>query len=260
MSQFNLKRRLGITGLAATGICSMLGASVYIVPFMIQRNVEGIGPWVVPAFIFAALPAFLAAIAYGVLAAAMPVAGGSYIYASRGLNPYLGFIASFSQWFGLSVAIGVIAYVIVPFLRDAAHALNWHDTALLLDIGWIRVIIALSLLWIFVMVNIRGLATYEKTLIPLMILMFLLGAIVIFVGYANSTADFAAVIMAKENLVITTVNPSSFDPKTFLSAAAVLFASFIGFDSIAQAGSEAKNPTRNLPLAITITVISVGVF
>ena len=46
---------------------------------------------------------------------------------------------------------------------------------------------------------------------------------------------------------------------TFLSASAVLFASFIGFDSIAQAGGEAKNPGRNLPLAIGLAVGSVGV-
>jgi amino acid transporter len=44
----------------------------------------------------------------------------------------------------------------------------------------------------------------------------------------------------------------------FLSASAVLFASFIGFDSIAQAGGEAKNPSRNLPLAIGVAVGSVG--
>ena len=50
---------------------------------------------------------------YAILASAMPRAGGSYIYASRGLHPYLGFVASFSQWFGLSIVIGVIAYIIV---------------------------------------------------------------------------------------------------------------------------------------------------
>ena len=80
-----------------------------------------------PAFAFAALPALFAAFAYAILASAMPRAGGSYIYASRGLSPYLGFIASFSQWFGLSIAIGVIAYVIVPFFRDAANALQWFE-------------------------------------------------------------------------------------------------------------------------------------
>lgn len=87
-------------GLAATGICSMLGAAINVIPFMIQRNVPGIGPWVLPSYLFAAAPAILAALAYAILASAMPRAGGSYVYASRGLSPYLGFAASFSQWFG----------------------------------------------------------------------------------------------------------------------------------------------------------------
>ncbi len=259
MAKSNLKRHLGLRGLAATGICSMLGASVYIVPFMIQRHVEGIGPYVIPAFLFAAIPAIFAAIAYAALATAMPVAGGSYIYASRGLNPYLGFIASFSQWFGLCVAIGVISYVIVPFIRDVAQVLHWQDTAALLDQGLIRVSIALLLLWLFVLINIRGLGAYQKSLIPLMMLMFLLGVIVIFVGFTNDHNTYAAALAVTDTLIPES-NSSSLSNYTFLSAAAVLFASFIGFDSIAQAGSEAKNPTRNLPLAIGITICSVGGF
>ena len=59
----NLSRKLGLLPLAATGICSMLGASVYIVPIMIQHNVPGIGPYVLPAFLLAAVPALLAAFA-----------------------------------------------------------------------------------------------------------------------------------------------------------------------------------------------------
>ena len=107
----------------------MLGASINVVPFMIHRSVPGIGSNVLPAFLFAMLPALLAAFAYGSLASAMPRAGGSYIYASRGLNPYLGFIASFSQWFGLSIVIGVIAYIIVPFIRDVFVGLEWMQAA-----------------------------------------------------------------------------------------------------------------------------------
>ncbi len=45
-----------------------------------------------------------------------------------------------------------------------------------------------------------------------------------------------------------------------MPAAALLFASFIGFDSIAQAGGEARRPGRDLPLAIFIAVGSVAVF
>ena len=43
-----LKRHLGLTSLAATGICSMLGAGINVIPFMIQRSVPGIGPMVLP--------------------------------------------------------------------------------------------------------------------------------------------------------------------------------------------------------------------
>ena len=86
---------MGLVALTATGIASMVGAGITIIPFMIQRNVPGIGTWVLPAFLFAAVPAFFAGLAYAILASAMPRAGGSYVYASRALNPYLGFIASF---------------------------------------------------------------------------------------------------------------------------------------------------------------------
>lgn len=247
-------------GLAATGICSMLGASVNVVPFMIQRSVPGIGQYVLPAFLFAAVPALLAAFAYSILASAMPRAGGSYIYASRGLNPYLGFIASFSQWFGLSIVIGVIAYVIVPFLKDIALGMNWVETAEFLERGLVRVSIALSLIWAFVYVNIRGAKTYERTLIPLMFLMFASGAIVIVAGLSHDHADFAKALLEKDGTVHQAGEANTFDWRVFLSASALLFSSFIGFDSIAQAGGEAKNPGRSLPLAIGLAITIVGSF
>ena len=253
-----LRRQLGLLGLAATGICSMLGASVYVVPFMIQRNVPGIDSWVLPAFLFAAIPALLAALAYAILASAMPRAGGSYIYASRGLHPYLGFVASFSQWFGLSIVIGVIAYIIVPFFRDIAAALEWLELAALLETGIVRVGLALLMVWLFVGVNILGGRFYERTLIPLMFVMFALGGIVIVAGFSFDQADFAAALLERENRSVPTNTVSAFDIEIFLAAAAILFSSFIGFDAIAQAGGEARRPDRALPMAIGIAVITVG--
>jgi len=237
----------------------MIGASIYVVPFMIQRNVPGIGPYVLPAFLFAAIPALFAALAYAILATAMPRAGGSYLYASRSLNPYLGFVASFSQWFGLSIVIGVIAYVIVPFFRDFFEALGWKNLATQLEVGWIRVSISLGILWTFIWVNIRGVKLYEKTLIPLMILMFGLGAVVIISGLNFDQSDFAKALLEKEGKSIPVIE-NSFDWSVFLTAAALLFSSFIGFDSIAQAGGEAKNPTKNLPKAIGLAIFGVGLF
>jgi len=254
-----LRRQLGLLGLAATGICSMLGASVYVVPFMIQRNVPGIGSWVLPAFLLAAIPALLAALAYAILASAMPRAGGSYVYASRGLHPYLGFVASFSQWFGLSIVIGVIAYIIVPFFRDIANALEWTQLAALLETGVVRVGLALAMIWGFVGVNVIGGKLYERTLIPMMFLMFALGGIVIVSGLYFDQGDFMAKIIERDGHFVP-VEPTSVSVTTFLAAAAILFSSFIGFDAIAQAGGEAKNPGRNLPLAIGIAIITVGLY
>lgn len=255
-----LTRQMGLIALTATGVCSMLGASINVVPFMIQRNVPGIGPYVLPAFAFAAIPAIFAALAYGILSSAMPRAGGSYLYASRGLNPYLGFVASFSQWFGLSIVIGVIAYICVPFMRDVTLGLGWDSVSEALETPVIRVGLALALIWLFVGINMSGAKSYKRTLLPMMYLMFGLGAIVIVAGFSFDSNDFIGALKANDNRTIEPIASIDFNWRTFLSAAALLFSSFIGFDSIAQAGSEAKNPTKALPRAILLAIITVGVF
>jgi APA family basic amino acid/polyamine antiporter len=255
-----LARELGLLGLAATGICSMLGAAINVIPFMIQRNVPGIGPYVLPAYLFAAVPAVFAAFSYALLASAMPRAGGSYIYASRALNPYLGFVASFSQWFGLSIAIGVVSYILVPFLRDIALALHWQSCAEAMELGAVRLLLPLALLWAFVLINLRGARLYQRTLVPLMFLMFALGSVVIVTGFSFNQSDFAAAMMAQSGQIVSEPGEVPFNFSTFLAASATLFASFIGFDSIAQAGGEARNPRRTLPLAICIAIVSVGTF
>lgn len=258
-SSSTLNRSLGLVGLTATGVCSMIGASIYVVPFMIQRNVPGIGPYVLPAFLFASIPAIFAALAYSILASAMPRAGGSYLYASRALHPFWGFVASFSQWFGLSVVIGVIAYVVIPFFRDLAFALDWTVVAAWLDKGLVRVILALVILWSFIGINILGLTFYERILIPLMVLMLALGMVVIAGGLSYTQEEFLAVLALKEGRSVDLIE-APFNWTTFLSASAILFSSFIGFDSIAQAGGEAKNPVRNLPRAIGLAITLVGLF
>ena len=238
----------------------MLGAAINVVPFMIQRSVPGIGPHVLSAYVFAAVPAILAALAYAILASSMPRAGGSYIYASRGLNPYLGFVASFSQWFGVSVAIGVVSYVLIPFLRDIVSAMGIDGLAMALDTGVVRVSLALVFLWSSVGINLLGLRVYERILVPMMFVMFVFGSIVIVTGFLFDHGDFAAGLAVREGLSVPPEPARPFSWASFLAASALLFSSFIGFDSIAQAGGEAKNPGRSLPLAIGIAVVSVGTF
>ena len=96
-------------------------------------------------------------------------------------------------------------------------------------------------------------------MVPLMFLTFVLAGVVIVAGFSFDHADFAAAVLARaaagdlERSRRRRARGRSSPPRR------VLFASFIGFDSIAQAGGEAKNPSRNLPLAIGLAVGSVGV-
>jgi len=195
-----------------------------------------------------------------VLASAMPRAGGSYVYARRALDPYLGFVASFSQWFSLCVAIGVVSYLIVPFLRDVAVAAGAAGLGAALETGPIRLAISLAFLWVAALVNLRGVKAYERLIVPLMFLTFVLGGVVIVAGFSFGHAEFAAALQARTGRAVPAVDAPPLTPSVLLPACALLFASFIGFDSIAQAGGESRNPGRNLPLAIGIAVVSVGIF
>ena len=56
--------------------------------------------------------------------------------------------------------------------------------------------LSLAFLWTFVVVNLRGARAYERTLVPLMFVMFALGAIVIVAGFMFDQGDFAASLLA----------------------------------------------------------------
>lgn len=260
MAQPTLARSLTLVGLVATGVCSMIGAAINIIPFTLQRSVPGIGPNVLAVFMVAAGPALLAGLAYAILASAMPRAGGTYVFASRSLNPYLGFVASFSQWLAICVAMGVVSYMLMPFLRDLAVALDWPGVAAAVEGGVLRVAIPLGLLWAAAFVNIRGVETYQRTVVPLMFLTLAIGAVVIVAGFSYTHADFAAALLARDGLPVPAPGAALLTVPGLLPAVPVIFSCFIGFDSIAQAGGEARNPTRNLPLAILISVTGVALF
>lgn len=254
-----LRRELGVVGLAATGICSMVGAGINIVPFVLQRTVPGVGGWVLTAYAVAAVPAVLAALCYAMLGSAMPRAGGSYVYASRAIGPYAGFLASFSQWFGLCMAIGVVSYVIPPFLRDTLAAAGADGWAAWVESRPVRLVLALGFLWTFVAVNLRGVKAVAATLVPLMLLMFVCGGLVIVAGFSHDTTEYRAWLGRQGMALVTEPAPAPFW-QVVPPAAAVLFSSFIGFDAIAQAGGEAKRPARTIPLAIAAAIGIVGTF
>jgi amino acid transporter len=121
-SRTTLVRDLGLLALVATAVCNVIGGGINVLSVGIQHKVPGVGPYVPIAFLVGVVPALFAALAYAILASAMPRAGGGYIYVSRAFHPFVGFMATFSKWFGIAAAIGVIAYMDVLSSRASPPA------------------------------------------------------------------------------------------------------------------------------------------
>jgi APA family basic amino acid/polyamine antiporter len=255
-----LAREIGLVGLIATAICAMIGVGINIIPFMIQRSQPGVGATVPLVFVITAVPAGLAALCYAMLSSAMPRAGGSYVYATRALSPFPGFLASFAQWFGLSMGMGVVAYLFVPMLRDTLATAGWPRLAPVFDEPQVRVPIALAAIWAFWWVNRRGIKIYERTVVFMTAAMITGPLIMTVTGFLAGPGDFEAAIARGEVTPAPDAPWPEFSIARFIGAAVVLFSSFIGFDAISQAGGEARNPSRNLPRSILIAIGAVALY
>ncbi len=292
-SAVTLARDLGLLALVATAVCNVIGAGINYLTLGIQQKVPGIGPHVPLAFLIGVFPALFTALCYAVLASAMPRAGGGYIYVSRALHPFLGFMATFSKWFGLAAAIGIIAYMDVGLL---AAGLGYLDAYMKVDgvVSFLnsaaaKLVIPLAMIWIFWLVNILGVRTYAWTVIVLMILMLAGGLAVIITGAVTTPGEYAAAFDSNPGTGITDVldkaqaaqaeqgpaapfprdyrgieaqvSPGDSAPAAVPLAVAWLFFAYIGFAGISQAGGEARNPRRLLPRAFLIaTAVICGYY
>lgn len=255
-----LAREIGLVGLIATAICAMIGVGINIIPFMIQRSQPGVGATVPLVFLVTAVPAGLAALCYAMLSSAMPRAGGSYVYATRALSPFPGFLASFAQWFGLSMGMGVVAYLVAPMLRDTLATAGFRELSPVFDRPFVRVPIALAAIWSFWWINLRGIKTYERTVVIMTAAMVAGPLIMTITGFLAGPGDFQAAIARGDVTAPPAAPLPEFSIARFLGAAVVLFSSFIGFDAISQAGGEARNPSRNLPRSILIAIGAVALY
>ena len=97
-----------------------------------------------------------------------------------------------------------VATTKTAFAVHDARELAFELLAAALERGPVRLAISLGVLWAAVGVNLRGIALYERLVVPLMFLTFVLGGIVIVAGFAFDHADFAAVVLAREGQALPT--------------------------------------------------------
>jgi len=193
-------------------------------------------------------------------------------------------MATFSKWFGLAAAIGVIAYIDVALLASGIGYLEPY-IGMRGVVAWLtsdaaKVVIPLAMIWLFWLINLLGVRTYGRTVIVLMILMLLGGVAVIITGFANRPEQYAAAFaahpgaamaetLAKVGLTgksVSDIAAGAGDMRPgglfeVVAAVSWLFFAYIGFAGISQAGGEARNPRRVLPRAFIIaTAVICGYY
>lgn len=260
-----LRRELTVLGLVAMAVCTVIGGGINVLSVEVQGKVPGMA-WMVPlAFVLGVTPALFAALCYAVLASAMPRAGGGYMYVSRGLHPFLGFMATFSKWFGLASVVGVIAYLDVPLIRDAAHAWGAEGLAEFLDTAWGTLWIPLLMIWVFWLINLLGMRSLGYTVIVLMVLLLSGGLCLIVTGLWHTHADFAAAMAQKTppvdvDYIVGHSRLQVGGLRELMAGTGFLFFAYIGFATISQAGSEARDPQRALPRAFVIATVVITAY
>lgn len=217
-----LARRLTLGDAVAIGLGSMIGAGVFAV-WAPAIGVAGSG--VLIALAIAAVVAYANATSSAQLAAAHPVAGGTYAYARAEIGSWWGFIA------GWSFVIGKIASCAAMAMTFAAYAA---------PAGW-QLPVAVAAVVLLAVVNCFG-VTRTALVTRILVVCSLLGlAIVVVFGFAGAPA----------------ANPTPLPDATaygVLQGAGLLFFAFAGYARIATMGEEVVDPGRTIPRAIVLAL------
>ncbi|SIK04035.1 cationic amino acid transport integral membrane protein RocE [Mycobacteroides abscessus subsp. abscessus] len=243
-----LVRNIGLPQLVSLGVGATIGTGIF---FILSETVPMAGPATIVSFIIAGVVAGLTALCYAEMAGAVPVAGSSYSYAYATMGE------------GVAVLIG------------ACLLLEYGVSAAAVAVGWSQYINELcSNLFGFVLPEALSYAPEEGGIINLPAVVLVLGCgLLLSRGARESTTANAIMVGIKLVVLLLFIaigiqgwNSDHFagfwdaGAQGILGAAGVVFFTFVGLDAVSTAGAEAKNPRRNMPLAIILSLIIVTTF
>jgi len=254
-----------LTGTAAAGetvqVKSILKAQVWDLLLHGSNAVStigrpGAGPGISLSFLLTALVCGFAALCYAELASMIPIAGSAYTYAYATMGEIFAWIIGWDLILeyavsNMAVAVGFSAYF-NDVLENVFHVHLPHAIAEpIIAAGyrytgsWFNLsafVVLMILTWILVR-GAKESAGTNNTMVVIKII-----AILIFVfGAARA---------------VNTENWHPFMPNGFsgvLTGAAIVFFTYIGFDSVSTAAEECKNPQRDMPFGIIMTLIICAV-
>lgn len=236
--QQELKRALSFKDLLFYGMVFM----VPIAPMGIYGYVTDVSNGMAPlAYIIGIIAMIFTALSYARMSQAFPISGSVYSYASRGINPHVGFFAGWSL---------LLDYILTPALvyLVAGYALQ-EMLPILPYWGWIALFVIIN-----TAVNFRGIELTAKTNIAL--LFFELFVLVAFVVVA-----FIAVLkgVGQGAFTIDPIwKPEGFSMDMVMAATSLAVLSFLGFDAISTLAEEAKDPKKIVGKATVTALFLVG--
>ncbi len=245
-----LRRVLGPIGLIAFGVGVIIGAGLFSITGTVAAGYTG--PAITISFAIAALGCAFAGLCYAEFASMIPVAGSAYTYSYATMGELIAWIIGWDLVLEYTVAAITLSIswsqYFVKFLESIGIFLPHEFTACPWDGGIIN-IPAAAIVIIMSLFLIRG--TRESALANNIIVVLKVAVILIFVllgwQYIN-TDNYVPYLPANTGTL------GEFGWSGVLRGAAIVFFAFIGFDAVSTAAQETKNPKRNMPLGILMSL------
>lgn len=239
----SLQRLIGIPALYAIGYGDV-GSSIYYALGVTTLYALGAAPL---ALALAGITFFCTVLTYAELAAAMPESGGSCAFARRAFNDLISFIAGWALLLDYIVTIAISAYSVGPYL-------GFFFPALKSSIG--NIPFALSVIGVLLLLNVIGIR--ESTRISLVLCIFgnITQLSIIVIGAI--TLLNLPTLWHHMQIGVANVDWSPTWPQ-FMKGVGMAMVAYIGIESIAQLAGETKNPGKNVPKAMFLTMITLFV-
>jgi basic amino acid/polyamine antiporter, APA family len=240
-----LARTIGLFQLSLFGIGATVGTGIFIV---LTSAVPEAGPSVIFSFVVAGAVAGLTAICYAELAGAVPVSGSSYSYAYATMGEGIAMVVAACLLLEYGVSAAAVAVGWSQYLNELLDNLFGFtipaDLSNAPEADGIINLPAIFLVLLCTLLLIRGAS--ESAKVNAVMVLIKIGVLVLFIAVgvsgweSDNLSDFAP-----------------FGVGGVMTAASIIFFSYICLDAVSTAGEEVKNPRRNLPLAIIIALITV---
>jgi basic amino acid/polyamine antiporter, APA family len=247
--QPSLRRDLGLAAATAIVVGTTIGSGIFLVPKDMILQV-GTPAMVYAVWIFGGILSLFGALTYAEMAAALPGAGGEYVYLSEAYGPFWGFVFGWTQlWVAKSASIATLAtgfYLYLanfwPALMEPVFTIPGHlgpnGGPLEVRYGQLfAMAVILCLAWLnYFGVKVGGNVQVAVTVVKVA----LIAAIVIIgLGFSHGTVgNFSSSIAAAGGFT------------GFFAALVAALWAYDGWNNVSMVASEIKNPARNLPLAL----------